>query len=87
MKTMPLLVYDRQHCYNKEVVSVETHLNFYYMYDSFIPFSFLFLLTADFVNTCPLVCSYVIFLVIKPLELIKCNSNSANKSNALTIKY
>jgi hypothetical protein len=34
---MPLLVYvDIHHCCNQEVVLVGTHLNFYYIHDSFI---------------------------------------------------
>jgi hypothetical protein len=44
--TMPLpVVIDRHHCYNKEVVSAGTHLNFCYIHDSFIhsfPFCFYF---------------------------------------------
>jgi hypothetical protein len=45
--TMPLPIFiDRHHCYDKEVVSVGTHLNFYYIHGSFIPFLFLFLLIA-----------------------------------------
>jgi len=41
MNTMPLPVFiDRHHCYNKEVVSVGTHLNFYSIHDSSIPFLF-----------------------------------------------
>jgi hypothetical protein len=36
---MPLPVYiDRHHCYNKEVVSVGTHLKFSYIHYSSFPF-------------------------------------------------
>jgi hypothetical protein len=68
INTMPLSVYiDRPHCYNKEVVSIWTHLNFYYVHDSFIPFFYFYWLQAIYlVDTCPLVCLYVILLVIKP---------------------
>jgi hypothetical protein len=72
---MPLPVYiDRHHCYNKEVVSVGTHLKFYY---SSFPFLFSFLLTAGGKilrpHTCPLVCICVIRLVIKQLGIQKSN--------------
>jgi hypothetical protein len=61
----------RHHCCNKEVVSVGTHLNFYYIHDSFFNFLFLFLLIAGGIlrRTCPLVCLYVMLLVIKTLGI------------------
>jgi hypothetical protein len=37
---------DGHHCCNIEVVSFGTRLNFYYIHDSFVPFLFLFLLSA-----------------------------------------
>jgi hypothetical protein len=47
VNTTRLSVYiDRHNCYNKEAVSVGTRLNFCYIYDSFCPFMFLFLLIA-----------------------------------------
>jgi hypothetical protein len=46
MNTAPLPVYiGRHHSYNKQMVSMGTHLNCYYILDSFLP-SFLFLLIA-----------------------------------------
>jgi hypothetical protein len=74
---MPLPVFiDIPHCYNKEVVSVGTHLNFYYNHDSSIPFLSLLLLIAGSIHcyTCSLECLSVIFLIIKPLGFKKCNS-------------
>jgi hypothetical protein len=56
---MTLAVYiDRHHCYNKEVVSVETHLNFYYLHESFIPFLFLFLLIAGDMSINTFICYF-----------------------------
>jgi hypothetical protein len=43
---LPIIIIDRPHCYNKEVVPVGKHLNSYHIHDSFIPFLFLFLMTA-----------------------------------------
>jgi hypothetical protein len=67
---------DTSHFYIIEVVSIGTHLNFYYIHDSFIPFLFsiYWLQAVYFINTCPLVCLYVIFFVIKPLGIKKRNS-------------
>jgi hypothetical protein len=47
MNTMLRSVFiDMHHCYNKEVVSVGIHLNFYYIHVSFISCLFLLVLTA-----------------------------------------
>jgi hypothetical protein len=72
--TLSIFIY-RSHCYNKEMVPVGTHLNFYYTHDSF-PFCFYcyWLQAVYFVHTSLLVCLYVIFLLIKPLGIKKCNS-------------
>jgi hypothetical protein len=90
INTMPLPVYiDRHHCYNKDILSVGTHLNLYYIHDSFFPFCFYFhwMQAVYFVHTWTLVCFKVILLVIKPLGIKKCNSNSANKSKSEPIKH
>jgi hypothetical protein len=45
INTMPLPIYtERHHCYSKpkEVVPVGTHLNFYYIHESLVPFFFYF---------------------------------------------
>jgi hypothetical protein len=76
INAMPLPVYiDRHHCYNKEIVSTGTNLNFCYSY-SFFTFCFYFysLQEVYFVDTSPLVCLYVIFLVIKHLGINNRNS-------------
>jgi hypothetical protein len=42
--TMPLPVYiDRHHCYNEGMMSVGTHLSFYYIHGSLFPLLFIFL--------------------------------------------
>jgi hypothetical protein len=66
-------LYCRHHCYDKEVVSVGTHLNFYYIHDSLI-LSFFFNVTYCRRYTSPThvhqyVCLCAIFLTIKLLEL------------------
>jgi hypothetical protein len=61
------------------MASVGTHLNLCYIHESFVPFLFLFLLTAGGILrrhvAISVVCSYVIFLVIKPLGIHKRDSN------------
>jgi hypothetical protein len=71
------------------LVSVGTHLIFYYIQDSFFPFLFLFLLISGGIlhKHMPVSMLYVTFLVIKPLGIKKRNSSSANKRNAATMKY
>jgi hypothetical protein len=79
---------DRHYCYNKEVVSVGTHLNICYMHDSFIPFFFILTDNMWYTSLTDARCYvYVVFLVIKPLGIKKRNSNSENKSTAATMTY
>jgi hypothetical protein len=91
MNTMQSSVFIYRYlCYNKEGLSVGTHLNFYYVHDSFFSFLFLFLLTVGGIlrrhmSVSMFICA--IFLVMTPLEIKTRNSNFANKGDAAAIIY
>jgi hypothetical protein len=89
MDMMPLSVFiDIPRCYNKELVSVGTHLNFYYIHDSFFPFLLLFFLIAGGIVRHMSISMFICYCPgNQSVGIQKRNSYSANRSNAETMKY
>jgi hypothetical protein len=83
---LPVYV-DKPNCFNKEVVSVGTNLNFYYIHDSFIPFLFILPVGGILRRHMSVSMLYATVLVFIPLGIKERNSNSENRSNATTKKY